>query len=146
MAPTSPLTKLAKNIPITFAKEPNKGNSICIPGTDNKSFSNNSPRKIAPPATKPAVIILPTCATLMLKGLFLFSLSLRYLTASITDETPCLMRLASFLKVLTIGPKISVTIVPIALDVPVCKILVIFSKNDLIAFFISSKKFLNDLA
>lgn len=41
-------------------KVPNNGNSIFIPGTDNKSFSNNSPRKIAPPATKPEEIILPT--------------------------------------------------------------------------------------
>ena len=66
--------------------------------------------------------------------------------ASINDETPCLIRLDSFLKVLTIGPKISEAIVPIALDTPVCKILIIFFKNDLIEFLSSSKKFLNDLA
>ena len=50
--------------------------------------------------------------------------------ASITEDIPCLIKLANLLKVLTIGPKISDTIVPINDDDPVLTTLCILVKNN----------------
>ena len=66
-----PATNAPKNIPKILAKLPNNGISKANTGIAINPFSMVSPKSIAPPAVRPAIIIFPTSNIKILKGFFL---------------------------------------------------------------------------